>query len=105
MKKTAYTITDFYCMKCGNRGISLPRYSKHRHEKFHRKDYYCPHCHETTGHIECHTDAEAYIFKENFAKGVYKDESEKEFVSSVRLPRLGEEHLGQKSEARSMVFS
>jgi hypothetical protein len=46
-----YNIHDFYCCKCGRKGISLPRTGRVR-EKFHIKDLYCIHCEEVTKHIE-----------------------------------------------------
>ena len=78
---------DFYCMKCGNKGIPLSRSHGHQHERFHRKKLYCINCHEEVNHIECKNQADVDEFKENFANGVYIDEAE-ESISFVRASRV-----------------
>lgn len=67
---------SFYCIKCGNKGIPLPRKLGHQREKFHRKKMYCIFCKEVVNHIECRTYAEVEQFKIDFGKGVFKDEAE-----------------------------
>lgn len=74
---------DFYCMKCGKKGIPLSRNKGFKHGKFHRKKLYCLSCKEEVNHIECRNDEEVKIFKENFELGVYLNEAE-ESISYVR---------------------
>lgn len=83
----AFSSHRFFCMKCGNEGMPLARRHGRLHEKFHRKQLWCYHCKVLINHIECRNDLEIKEFKENFAKGVYKNES-KESLShcgSIRL--------------------
>ena len=69
-------IHDFYCIKCGNKGMPCLRPQAHRREKFHRKKLYCPTCGLTVNHIECKNDEEVYEFKEMFANGDFQEEVE-----------------------------
>ena len=72
----AYTEHNFYCMKCGNKGIPLSRKKGHQHQKHHRKKLYCITCKEEVNHIECKNLTDVQEFKQNFAKGVYLQEAE-----------------------------
>lgn len=65
---------SFYCMKCGNKAMELFRKRGFQHKRFHRKKLYCPHCKLELNCIECKNDEDVYEFKENFEKGVYKNE-------------------------------
>ena len=69
-----YDEHSFFCIKCGNKGIPLSRKQGHQHERFHKKKLWCIHCREEVNHIECKTFDEVETFKENFKKGVYKNE-------------------------------
>lgn len=73
---------NFYCMKCGKSGIPLARKKSLQHPRFHRKKLYCPWCKMTVNHIECKTDEDIYIFKEQFEKGEFQKEMEEslEFI-------------------------
>ena len=83
----AYTEHNFYCIKCGNKGIPLMRRQSLQHEKMHRKKLYCLYCKEEVNHIECKTYEEVETFKLNFKNGVYINEAE-ESVSYVRNSSL-----------------
>ena len=74
---------DFYCIKCGHKGIPLSRKQGHQHERFQRKKLFCIYCQQEVNHIECKNDEDVAEFKRNFENGVYKDEAE-ESVSYVR---------------------
>lgn len=74
---------DFYCIKCGHKGIPLSRKQGHQHGRFHRKKLFCIYCQQEVNHIECKNDEDVAEFKRNFENGVYKDEAE-ESVSYVR---------------------
>ena len=67
---------SFYCIQCGNKAMDLPRNHAFQHERFHRKKLYCPYCKVMINCIECKDDGDVFDFKENFEKGVYKDEAE-----------------------------
>ena len=71
-----YMKHEFYCMKCGNRGIDLMRKHGHQHKKFHRKKLYCIHCKTEVNHIECRNELEVEEFKERFANGDFVEECE-----------------------------
>lgn len=75
MKRKQTVIHDFYCMNCGKKAIPLARAASMRHSKHHRKQMYCIWCKETVNMIECRNDEEVFEFKENFEKGLYKDEA------------------------------
>ena len=83
-----YTSNDFYCMKCGNKGIPISRPKSLKREKMHRKKLYCCTCREEVNHIECKNSFEAEEFKINFMNGVYRNEAEKS-VSYVRAASFG----------------
>ena len=76
---------DFYCIKCGHKGIPLSRKQGHQHERFHRKKLFCIYCQQEVNHIECKNDEDVAEFKRNFENGVYKDEAE----GSVSYVRAG----------------
>ena len=71
-----YTEHSFYCMRCGKKGIGLPRRDSHQYGKHHRKKLWCPWCGMEVNHIECKNDAEVYEFKQAFKDGKYKAELE-----------------------------
>jgi hypothetical protein len=76
----------FYCINCGQAGIPLARRKNRQRERFHRKVMYCYHCGQDVNHVECKDYNDIQIFKENFAKGVYKNEAE-ESLAHVRNTR------------------
>jgi uncharacterized Zn finger protein (UPF0148 family) len=80
-------------MNCGRKGIPLMRKSGFQHEIFHRKKLYCPFCKMEVNHVECKTYADVEEFKENFEKGVYRDEAE-ESISYVRSGRERKNYVG-----------
>lgn len=81
-----YNTHNFYCIKCGNKGIPIMRKEGFQHSRNHRKKLYCIFCKEEINHVECKSYADVLDFKENFANGVYKDEAE-ESLSFVRSSR------------------
>ena len=89
MARKAYAEHSFYCINCGNKGIPLMRKQGFKHEGMHRKKLYCVHCKCEVNHVECKTFDEVEEFRENFAKGVYKDEA-KESLSFVRSTAQGQ---------------
>lgn len=75
-----YESHSFYCLNCGRKGIPIWRNRGHLHSKDHRKALYCPFCHETVNHIEVRNFAEAENFKENFEKGLFKEEAKQSIL-------------------------
>ena len=88
-----YDEHDFYCIKCGNKGIPLSRDRGHQHKRFHRKKLFCLTCQQEVNHIECKNLEDVEKFKEDFKNGVYTDEAE-ESISYVRASRLGKIDMG-----------
>ena len=82
-RKQRVELHDFYCLKCGNKGIGVFRNVGFQRERFHRKRLYCPFCKEEVNHIECKTYEEVQIFKDASERGEFKDEAE-ESVSYLR---------------------
>lgn len=76
-----YEAHEFYCIKCGKRGIPISRDSGHRHKKFHKKKLFCLTCQQEVNHIECRNETEVNEFKEKFRNGEYENE---ETLSDVR---------------------
>ena len=77
---------SFYCINCGKKGIPLQRRTGHKHGKFHMKKLYCLYCKQEVNHIECSNAVEVKKFKENFLKGVYKNDA-KESLTYVGAER------------------
>ncbi len=92
-----YKTHRFFCIKCGQEGIPLARRQGRKHEKFHRKKLYCPHCKEEINHIECKNDEEVYNFKRDFEEGVFADEV-KESMAVIRSSWVWEKHMGSPSD-------
>lgn len=74
---------DFYCLKCGRKGLPVHRRIGHQHAKFHRKKLYCFYCQEEINHMECRTQAEIDEFKAAFERGEFIDEAE-ESISFIQ---------------------
>lgn len=81
-RKPVMTIHDFYCINCGEKGISLPRKRGRQYGKFHRKKMYCPHCGAIVNHIEVRNDIETWEFKNAFDAGEFEEEAKEslEFI-------------------------
>lgn len=73
----SYEQHDFYCIKCGKKGIPLSRKVGFQHSKFHRKKLYCIYCGMEVNHIECKTYEDVENFLQDFKEGKFKDEAEK----------------------------
>ena len=86
-RKQRVKLHDFYCLKCGNKGIGVFRNVGFQRERFHRKRLYCPFCKEEVNHIECKTYEEVQIFKDAFERGEFEDEAE-ESISYLRSERV-----------------
>lgn len=68
----SFTISKFYCTKCGREGIPIPRKTARKREEGHLKNLYCIYCKEETNHIEIRQDEANYSyeqFMEDFHNG------------------------------------
>lgn len=74
MKQSNLMFSYFYCPVCGKQAMELPRKKSLKKKTFHRKKLYCPWCKDTHNCIECHDDYDIFRFKEDFEKGLYKEE-------------------------------
>ena len=52
MKMRHFSISNFYCTKCGNQGIPISRKNGSRRGYQHLKKLYCIYCKEEVNHIE-----------------------------------------------------
>ena len=76
MARDSYQEHNFYCIRCGNKGIPLSRNRGHQHGRFHRKKLYCMTCKEEVNHAEVRPFIMTYTeedFKEEFELGRFQD--------------------------------
>lgn len=79
---SGYDRHDFYCIKCGNKGIPVQRRINHKHGKHHRKKLWCPYCKLFINHVECRNDEEIEEFKNNWEAGLYDEEVKESLIES-----------------------
>lgn len=67
--------SDFYCTKCGRKGIMLMRSPSSRREPGHLKNLYCPFCKEEVNHAEIRPFGKyTYeVFKQEYDLGRFVD--------------------------------
>ena len=53
MTRKNATASEFYCTKCGKKGIPIWRKSGREREAGHLKKIWCLHCNKQTNHVEC----------------------------------------------------
>lgn len=70
---TIESINDFYCTKCGTRGIAIPRKRGHAREDGHLKKIYCLNCKEETNHAEIKGSYTYQDFLDEFNLGRFVD--------------------------------
>lgn len=64
MAKTNNTFnSEFYCTRCGNKGLPIVRRKGYEREAGHLKRIFCLHCKEEVNHVEC----------KEFTKYTYQD--------------------------------
>lgn len=66
---------SFYCPKCGQKTMVLPRKKSLNKGAFHRKKLYCPWCKQIFNNIECRNEEEIFLFKEKFLNGEFAEEA------------------------------
>lgn len=50
--KNNFAISEMWCCKCGQKGISIPRKNGKYREPGHLKKIYCIHCEKDWNHVE-----------------------------------------------------
>lgn len=67
--------SEFYCTKCGNRGIPIARRAGQRREAGHLKRLFCLHCQKEINHVEIRPFGTYRYedFKEEFELGRFYD--------------------------------
>lgn len=76
MRANNYTISNFYCTRCGKKGIPISRPKSLQREFQHYKRLYCVYCQEEINHVEIREfDNYSYEdFKEDFEAGKFIQE-------------------------------
>lgn len=92
MARDSYQEHNFYCIRCGNKGIPLSRNRGHQHSRFHRKKLYCMTCKEEVNHVECKNLEDVEAFKDAFNAGYFKQEAEMS-VAHGGAACCGQKHL------------
>jgi len=87
---TRFENHQFYCTKCGNRGLPVWRNPAAQRGKGHLKKLYCIYCQEEVNHYECYNQADVEKFKRKFENGDFDYDSVK---SDVRSPSVGKNAL------------
>lgn len=64
---------EFYCVKCGNRGIPIARNEAAQRGKGHLKKLYCIHCKQEVNHYECYSEQDVAKFKMKFERGDFEN--------------------------------
>ena len=84
-------ISDFYCTKCGKKGIMIPRKMGQGREAGHLKRLYCLTCNEEVNHVEVRPygayNLEDFLLEfenNNFDKEGNRIEPWKQFCSRIR---------------------
>lgn len=75
MGRQNFTVSDFYCVRCGSKGMPLPRKMSKQKEQGHMKKLFCLKCKCEVNHMEVRPFGE-YVyenFKEDFENGKFKD--------------------------------
>ena len=74
--KTPTITSDFYCVRCGRKGIPIARKVNKQREAEHLKKLYCIHCKEEVNHAEIRPfgDYTYEDFLEEFSLGRFVNE-------------------------------
>ena len=83
--------SDFYCTKCGRKGVPIIR-PKNNREAGHLKKLYCIYCKQETNHAECrgfgqynYEDFLIEFENNNFTDEGLRRQPWKQFISSWRI--------------------
>lgn len=72
-KHKNYTISDFYCTKCGSKGISVARKPNQCREPGHLKKLYCTNCEKIINHAEVRPIFSDYNLEDFYIEFRYKN--------------------------------
>ena len=64
---------QFYCTKCGNRGLNVWRNQASQRGRGHLKKLYCFHCKEEVNHYECYSQQDVDKFNRKFKNGDFEE--------------------------------
>ena len=88
-------IHDFYCTKCGSKGINVPRIKGKLREPGHLKKLFCLKCQEEVNHVET-TDNGKYTYYDfliEFNNNNFNDEGLRKKTYNQLLSELMEEGI------------
>ena len=77
MNTRGVVINDFYCVKCGNKGLSLARKKGQQREPGHLKRLFCLKCGREVNHVEVKATGE-YTLNHFLAEKEYGNFDEEE---------------------------
>lgn len=77
---------EFYCTKCGQKGLPVWRRPASQRGKGHLKKLYCIHCKQEVNHYECYSMADVLKFERKFKNGDFENDN---FEDNVRSSRIG----------------
>ena len=60
---------EFYCTRCGNRGLNVWRKQSSHRGKGHLKKLYCVHCGMEVNHYECYDNRDIKKFLRKYNNG------------------------------------
>lgn len=81
---------DFYCTKCGNKGLSLPRKIGQLREPGHLKKMYCVHCQDEHNFAELSVRYKKEDFMYEFKTGNFIDGNRQKTLKEIQR-EMGEE--------------
>lgn len=88
-RSNTFACSDFYCVKCGKRGIPIPRKGNGFRAAGHLKKLYCVFCGEETNHCEIRPVGHYILadFQEEFELGRFTEDGQR--VETADLERCG----------------
>lgn len=95
-RKSKGIYTEFWCIRCGKKGIPIMRERNKLRGMGHRKKLYCVHCKAEVNHVETRNPEEAQKFREDFEAGLYREEAE-ESITYTKEQRRRREHGGEEN--------
>ena len=75
-RKRRETLSEFWCINCGKKGIPIMRDRSGIRGAGHRKALYCVTCRTVVNHVETRNAEEAQRFREDYDAGRYAEEAE-----------------------------
>lgn len=84
-KNQRVTVSEFYCTKCGRRGVPISRRIGHQREAGHLKKLYCIYCKEEVNHAEVRPFGEYNYedFQKEFKLGRFLEDGTKVPISDL----------------------